>query len=337
MLLLAVALLLYSQWVSRFRRYWKEIGPWLTIAVAFVVFLPHLIWLHSVDFLATTHYALGRDYHMDIGTCVRDLMHWFVCQLGLVILSPLLLLLPSLGKRWKIRLPQSDTEREMLQYLWCCIMFPFAVFSLFAMLVGRVPADYGYTLWFVLGIYLLLRFQRQDNSDSFRRTLCWTFLAVFVMVVVFIIQAVGSPYLMKTARQFHFPMKELGTECDRIWYEQFDSPCPYISGHWQYAGNASCAMKNRPSVHFYYKDIEFPDTLPTGTWSTDEDVNQKGGMILWEVQEPNAPAPDWVVRRFPKAEALPETLELRYKTGADIPPLRIGIAIVPPAEMPGKI
>ena len=330
MILLAVSILLYSLWISRFRRYWKETGPWLTIAISFAVFLPHLIWLYSTDFWATTHYALGRNYQMGIGTRCLNLLHWFVCQFGLILFSPLLLLIPCLGTKWKIQSPQSETEKEMLRYLGCCMFFPFFVFSLFSLLAGAKPADYGYTLWFVLGIYLLLRFQRRDGADVFRRTLCCTFPAVFVMVVVFIVQAVWSPYLMGTARQFHFPMRELGAECDRIWSSRFDVPCRYVGGYWRYAGNAAYAMKDHPSVHFYYPDMESQNTLPTGTWSTDEDVNQKGGILLWDV--PDQSVPDWVHRCFPKAEVLSEPLVLPYKTGAKIPPLKIGIAVVPPGN-----
>jgi hypothetical protein len=48
--------------------------------------------------------------------------------------------------------------------------------------------------------------------------------------------------------------------------------------------------------------------------------------MLWDAAEQ---IPDWVHRRFPRAEVLPEILELPYKTGAKIPPLQIGVALVP--------
>jgi hypothetical protein len=69
---------------------------------------------------------------------------------------------------------------------------------------------------------------------------------------------------------------------------------------------------------------------PWGTWADDDDLNQKGGMIVWERSDDNGDLPDDLRSRFPKAEVLPEILELPYKTSAKIPPLRIGIAIVPP-------
>ena len=330
--LLAFVILFYSLWIPRFRRYWKESGPWLTVSLSFAIFLPHLLWLHYAGFWTTTAYAVERHRYLSgIGSYLFCPLDWMVCQLGLLLLSPLLLLIPSLRLKWKIRTPQSELEKETLQYLFCCMAVPFFAIALVtAVLQVLATAAYGYTLWFFLGVYLLLRFQRQEGADIFRRTLRWTALAVSVMAIVFIVQAVASPYLMGKVRRFHFPMQELGAECDRIWSSRFNGPCPYISGHWSYAGNAACAMKDRPSVHFYYDDIECSDILPTGTWSTDDDVNQKGGLLLWDASEQDVP--QWVCHRFPQAEMPPEILQLPYKTGAKIPPLRIGVAIVPPGS-----
>ena len=361
-ILLAVAVLLYSLWIPRFRQYWKETGPWLTVSLSFAIFLPHLIWLYQTGFLETVTYALGRQKSQSgIMPHVLFPTEWVVCQFGLILLSPLLLLIPCLGRKWKLRTLQSETEKETVQYLLCCIVFPFFVFLLFAAVFkSSVSAAHGFTLWFFLGVYLLLRFQRQDSADVFRRSFRWSFFAVLVMAVVFILQAVASPYLTGTARRFHFPMRELGVECDRIWSSRFETPCSYTSGEWVYAGNAAYTMKDRPSVHFYCGlhvrgNIGDPEAVPTGTWSTDGDVNQRGGIILWQASRPSEsnsklfsgfrwkqeasesldmPVPDWVHDRFPNAEVLPEVLELPYKTWADIPPLRIGIALVPPSKNP---
>lgn len=333
MILLAIAILLYSLLIPRFRRYWKEIGPWITVLVSFAVFLPHLIWLHQVGFGETTSYALAdQQGQLGIGSHFHYPVEWIVSQFGLILISPLLLLLPYLGLKWKIRTPQSGTEKETLQYLLYCMAFPFLAI-LIAAAVARINTvgDDGYPLWFFLGVYLLLRFQRQESMTIFRWTLSWTSLAVFAMVVVFIIQALVSPYLTDTPRRFHFPMQELGAKCDEIWASRFpDSPCPYITGDFWLAGNAAYAMRDRPSVHFYcWTDpMEDPESAPTGTWSTDEDVNQRGGIILWHASEQ---IPDWIHLRFPRAEILPETLELSFRVGTRIPPVRIGIAVVPPS------
>ena len=359
--LLAFALLFYSLWFPKFRRYWKEIGPWITIATTFVVFLPHLICLYHIGFWSTTLYAIDNAIQEEVWRISSHFIYpirWVACLLGLIIISPILLLLPSLGTKWTLRAPRSEIEKEASQYLLCCMALPFFVLFLIPLSGSALEASHGMPLCFFLGVYLLLRFQRRDSASVFRQTLCWTSLAILAKVIVFVVMAVASPYLTGTARAFHFPMRELGAECDRIWSSRFDSPVPYISGHPTYAGSAAWAMKDHPSVHFYCRfcersNIAGLNTQPTGTWSTDDDVNQKGGIILWMASVPpdrrsnlfsgirlrdevseirDLPVPDWVHMRFPRAEVLPEILELPHKTGANIPPLRIGIAIIPPPE-----
>jgi len=329
-ILLAFAVLFYSVLFSRFRQYWQEVGPWLTVLVAFAVFAPHLIWMYQMDF-STIRYAEDA---MNKRPIVGGWADYLLCpivftlgNLGLLLISPILLLVPSLGWRWKWRLPENETERETLNYLLCCMAIPFLFLAVSAGIKEIVRTTYGFPLWFFLGVYLLLQFQRQD---FFIRSMQWTALAVLPFVIVFVIGATVEPHVTKKPGHCHYPMYELGAECERIWSNQFpDLPCPYVTGNWRVAGDAAHAMKDRPSVHFYYYDIGNPDAQPTGTWSIDEDVNQKGGIILWNASEQ---LPDWVHRRFPNAEVLPEILELPYKTSAKIPPLKLSIAIVPPPE-----
>ena len=56
--LLLITLLLYSL-VSKQRSRWLTLNPWLAIALMTLIFLPHLIWLATHDWLPFT-YAMGR-------------------------------------------------------------------------------------------------------------------------------------------------------------------------------------------------------------------------------------------------------------------------------------
>jgi hypothetical protein len=217
------------------------------------------------------------------------------------------------------------------------MIIPFLIICFVAAMFGtHMRSAYGYPLWFFLGVYLILRFQHRDNVKVFRWTLCWIFLAVLVLATVFIFQAVDPE---KEARRY-LPMRAIGAECDRIWSSRFNLPCPYTTGQWVLAGTAAYAMKDRPSVHFYNDTINGDtiadmEALPVGTWSTDKDINQLGGIILWEISQSSEQlVPDWVHRRFPRAEVLPEILKIPYKTSPSTPLLNIGVAIVPPPERP---
>ena len=329
--LLIPAFLFYSLWFPRFRRYWKETGPWLTVLTAFLVFLPHLIWFYRIDML-TVGYV--QDHALANRPIAGAGWDHFVCpivfllgNLGFLIVSPVVLLVPSLGWHWKRRIVDSDTEKETLNYLLCCIGIPLLLLMVASGMKEIARTTYGFPLWFFLGVYLLLQFQRLEGHAIFVRSMRLTALAVSVFAVVFVIQAIYDAHITKKPSHFHYPMRELGAECDRIWYSQFDTPCLHLAGDDFFdAGFAAHGMKDRPSVHTYYW------TVPMGEWVSDATMNQQGGIIVWALLDDTVP--EWVHRRFPNAEVLPKTLELPYKTSAKIPPLRIGIAIVPPPVMP---
>jgi len=328
--LLAFAVLCYSLWFPRFRQHWKETGPWITVLIAFVIFLPHLIWLYQTDFITIRYTKQAVSTRPILGGWADHVLCPIVFalgNLGLLLVSPILLLVPILGWRWKRRLLENNTERETLNYLLCCMCIPFLFFAVSMGMKGIARTTYGFPLWFFLGVYLLLQFQRLDNNFSFVRSAKWISFAVSVFVVVFIIGATIEPHVTGKPSHIHYPMHELGAACDQLWYDRFDVPCRYVTELGYLHGSfVAYTMKDRPSAHVH-DTWSGVGPVPIGTWATDEDVNQKGGIILWGASEQ---PPDWVHQRFPKAEVLPEILELPYKTGAKIPPLRIGIAIVPP-------
>ncbi|MDR2169424.1 MAG: hypothetical protein LBP59_04710 [Planctomycetaceae bacterium] len=106
---------------------------------------------------------------------------------------------------------------------------------------------------------------------------------------------------------------------------------------WSVVGFFAALWVILPAIfHTGYRNIdviELQGIAKEWVWATDEDVNRKGGMIVWnisEISEADNYVPDWVYKRFPKAKTIPEPIILSYKTRAKVPPLKIGVAIVPP-------
>jgi len=325
----------HSQW----RKLWKYPGPYITTLIAFLIFLPHLIWLYQDDFTTLAYAQSGQEFATSFLSRFIHPLTFLLCEATYLILS-VLILLPILGWCWRRKQHKNSAEKDAEFYLFFCIGVPLGLHILISGVANTaLLADYGAAFWPFFAVYLLLKFQANDHpasySRSFRNLLC----AEWLLICVFFVQTIVSPYLTGTPRRFHFPMQQLGVECDRIWSSRFAIPCPWISGDWWLAGNAAYSMKDRPSVHFYYDGISDPQAKPTGTWSQDADVNKQGGLILWlstdgnaQVEADRPPVPEYVARRFPRAEVLPETLTLRYQTGANVPPVKVGVAMIPPEK-----
>ena len=338
---LVAAMLLFLLSHSKTRSFWKKPGPYITALVAFLIFLPHLIWLWQDNF-ETLQYARMQNAgkEADLWSHVLAPFQFIVCELGYLICS-MVILIPCLGWKWHKKSLSDDHVVAGRQLLLFCIGVPFVMHIVLALFAGKsLNADYGASFWPFSGILLLLCFRASDDSRSFGSVVRRACFFELVMVAVLLGQSLLSPYITNSARRFHFPMQSLGAECDRIWSSRFAAPCPYVSGDWWCAGNAAITMKDRPSVHFYWNNIDKENIKPTGTWSEDTDVNAHGGLILWPLPEGDTPennehdpmVPEYIDRRFPAANDQKEILVLPYNTGAPIAPLRIGVAVIPPPE-----
>lgn len=343
---LVFALVVYSIMEPDQRRLWKEKGLYISALVASLVFLPHLVWLVRNDFVTFSYVEMSTESTAVWANHLVSPVVFFLNEAGylLSIIPPLLPCLFGRARRRTVRknTPAGEAER----YLFYCITVPFLSHLLISACKGTyLNAEYGAPFWPFFGVYLFLRFRTKFDQKRFCLSFCGIMSMEAIMVVALLLQSIASPYWTGRPQRFHFPIRELGARCDRIWDSRFQEPCPYVSGDWWIAGNAAIGMKDRPSVHFYWRDIDRPEVRPTGTWSEDSDVNESGGLVFWSISGfywrgkrdyPQGVLPEYVRERFPRAELFPEPLELSYKTGKYIE-LRIGVAVIPPKNEKSRI
>jgi hypothetical protein len=334
---LVLSLLIFMLTRSDGRKLWYGIRPYLTTIIAFLIFLPHLVWLYQNDF-ATFDYALNRHayssriYHLllPLTFIMFQLEFWF---------TTVIVLYPVIGFIWKWKIkflensPENENKKLCEKYLFYCFIIPF-LFCIIIMFTKNYwfPASYSAPFWTFSGIWLLLRFQTKESPNTFFNTIKLIIILEAVMSLLLIV-SVFSPYINGKPKKQLFPAQKLGIRCDTIWYSKFNTPCPFVSGDWAICGYAGWAMRDRPRVLFYWNihGIDYLHAKPTGTWATDSDVNQTGGIILWQLSDkPDHYIPEWLHQRFPNAEIIPDTIILPYSTGAKVPPLKVGVALIPP-------
>ena len=336
MILLVVSILVYFVYDAKARQTWRNAGPWLSTLAATLVFIPILIWMLLKQDLVMPEYLSNPDKTSII---IHVWMpSWFLVeQIAIVSFTviPLLFVLRlPLAKRTDLMEEQGDCRR----FLAAIILLPLLFHIAFGLLyLESMNLDYGAPLWPTLGVLILLTFRNRDGDSSNHhrdwRTLCRLGKALVVieltLIAIFVIQSCFSPYLMDRPRRFHFPMVALGANCERIWAEHVDGPCPFVTGDWWLAGNAAEGMRPSPSVHAIgaFENMDLDDS-PT-IWSSDEDVNRQGGLILWNPSFYPDELPETLFERFPQAIILP-ALVIPYERFTNIPPVTIGVAIVKP-------
>lgn len=338
--ILVLTMVLYLCWEPKARRFWRTPGPWLTTFCATVVFLPHLIWVIHHDF-PSVKYAVGSlSGNPSHWNHVITPMRFLGAQLFL-ILPMIVPLIPLLGFLWQLKRRVRDSAAADFEDV--CFRNRFLSFLIFVPIVlqlgifaicgaDHVRPAYGSPLWTLTVLWFVQFFQIIPGKIAIKRTAILAGVVLSVTVLAFWFDYQFRYCFTKVPCRAHFPAKALGTKFDQIWSAQFGAlPCPYLSGDWQVAGHAALYMKGRPSVLCYYYGLE-SGKCPNGFWVFDEDLDRDGGIIVWKSGSGLSPddVPEYLNRRFPRAEVSPETLTIPWLTRAEIDPLRIRYAIIPP-------
>ena len=308
------------------RRLWKTPGPYLLIATATLVFLPHLAWMIENDFITLSYFA-GRT--AGSGTWLDHLknpLSFAVAQAGAVALIPLFAIM-MLGWRWRLR---RVDRRQRLQrdYLVAVVLGPFALILCMSVLTGAyLRSMLGAPLWIFLPLLLLLAFEVVGREKHARRvcvvsaTFGLALACALGLVNTFAASVRGRPL------QVDFPGRALAQQVDRRWGARFDDPLQVVGGDWWEAGNvAFYCPSGRASVYPQLK----PEWSP---WTGDDDLTRQGGVILWKIRAGHEDFPRVWRTRFPRA-IVESPIVIPCSKSAEATPLRVGLAIVPPAGAP---
>ena len=336
MILLVASILIYFVYDAKARQTWKTIGPWLSLLSAMLVFLPIPVWMFLKHDFVAPEYITAPDA-IPITWHIGMVLGFLLSQFG-ILFFPLLPLFFALRLPLVSRIDLTADQRECHRFLSTMILLPLLLHVVIGLFyLEGMNVDYGAPLWPTLGILILLAFRNRDDDSSEppqnRRTLfrlAATLVVIeAVFIVIFVIQSCFSPYLVDKPRRFHFPMASLGATCEKIWTENVGDQCPFVTGEWWLAGNAAEGMRPSPRVHAIgaFENMDFDDS-PT-IWSSDEDVNRQGGLILWNPSLYANGQPETLFERFPQATIL-TPLVIPYERFSNIPSTIIGVAIIKP-------
>jgi 4-amino-4-deoxy-L-arabinose transferase-like glycosyltransferase len=327
-LLQGAAIVLFLLTSREARRRATGVGPYLALAVATLIILPHAIWLVSTGF-PTVSYVAERG--KSAAGALGHILHPFdFLARQLLMLEFLFVTLLALIA-WPVRLRAlTADERLTRRYLVAIALGPGLVLLCVAAATGmKLRPAWGMPLWSALGVLILFSFETRPRREVWRRTALACVLFGLINVALASVEGVAGPYITGRGFRTHFPGRALATRAAEVWKQRFDVPLPLVGGERWLAGNVAFYAPSRPSM---LSNDGLGSSAPDETvtpWTSIADFKNRGGVLVWFTDREGEALPGELRNHFPDAETLP-TLTLPWQTGAPVKPVSIGMAVVAP-------
>ncbi len=326
---LAATMLLFMLLHPTARKSLRRPGPWLAGATATLVFLPHWVWAAANGF-PTLEYAAARAVAGPpwIGHlwCPLKFAAW-----QLLLLAPMAwAALPLTGWPWRLRAIVPE-ERFRRDFLAAMALGPFVLLLAASAATNQRLLDaYGSQLWMFTGVLLLFCVETRPTAPALHRAFvrCGFVGAVFLAAVA--VHVAATPYVTHKPLRVHCPSKKLASAVWAQWTRRYSAPLPVVAGDWWLAAQIALHGPDRPVI-YGSAEVHRLDMGPRSSpWTSDEELIRRGGVIVWDDVGCRDNPRKTLEPRYPGIEFLEKPLSIPWRTGAKIPPLRVGVAIVPP-------
>jgi 4-amino-4-deoxy-L-arabinose transferase-like glycosyltransferase len=318
--LLLASLAVFVVWEPTARRLWRNPRAWAAAALVILVFLPHLWWLQTHDWLPFA-YAKSRT---QLAEHMGQLLGW----LGAFALNQLLVIAPVGIILWLARRPAGvtaplpdPTAAPARRYLAALAWTPFCLMLGMALLAGGKPRDmWGMALWPFIGLWLACRWHSSWAENIWARRAVWLVLAVMPLATLSG-ALLGVPLGFRPWRT-QFSGQALAAAADKLWQDQnMSQPMRIVLGDAWYGGNIAWYGKNRAQVMLNGNPGHSP-------WVDPAMVRQQGALVIWDPRHGQTAPPLWATQYG--AVSAQTTVILPY--GRE--PVPYALAIIPPQPAP---
>ncbi|HEY4172538.1 MAG TPA: glycosyltransferase family 39 protein [Rhodopila sp.] len=260
------------------RRYLTSAAPYISTAVAVVIFAPHAAWLlaHKAPPLRYLEHISDQRWHDVIDYALRTLGGAIGMNLGVVCVVGLVI---WTARRDGLSWPVSETDRPPLGVLATLALAPLGL-TLLGGLVLRTRTMSEMTIGtFPLLPLLVIELAGRWNKDrpldtdrlcriASRLAVALTLGAVMLSPAIAWERTFVSGHAMKIE-----PFQEAAAEATRLWHQQTSLPLAYVGGSMWYADAIAFYSSDRPHSFVFF---DFDRDL----WVTPEALAEHGLLSI---------------------------------------------------------
>lgn len=321
------ALLLFSMLIlilttEKGRASIKTFGPYLASVTFLVTIFPNIWWLAKNSF-SEINYATDSLIKYQLKPAILNHFYFpftFLFSQVFAHVAFFVLCIPLfLAKKTKHKI-----ENFKIRFLLILGFGPFALTLLLSIFTGCYLYAKWATPYFILnGILLMVYLQPIITSNVLKKFIIILFSIFLLFIATRIAYLTIGPNILKIQHiaDAYYPGKNIANSLTKKWHDRYHKPLSYIVGDHYLIANITAYSKDRPIPYFDLNKIQSP-------WIDENILQKKGALLVWKIIDSNARIPKYFHERFPNAKHTEvETFAQDHK---NLPPIKIGIAFLPP-------
>lgn len=268
-LMLFLSLFLYLLITKNGREQFKKKGFYLASIIAFLLILPHLIWLYNNEFFSFYYFIHCEEmyatfYHGTLKYLYSPfifLFNQFVAIFGVLFIYFSALLFS------KEKIKKSENNSDTKIFIICSGVMPLIIQSLYGLNGNYMIPQWGYSLLFMCGIIIFCFFPFKISDKVEKYMVFWSFAAMIITIIVLSIVFI-------TEKNFanRFPIKQITDKLNSIYNLETGQEIKYLGGF----------IELTIPLHIY--NNKYTVILNTykhpNIWINEEDLRKNGAMII---------------------------------------------------------
>ena len=241
---------------------------YLSVLIAFIIFLPHLLWLIRYEFFPFLYFdreLTSPAWHNHITAPLIFLVLQFSVIVGVLALFVLMKLVHK--SPFKL---QENYNKQDASFLLIMGLVPIVIHLLMGTIEGgAMRPRWGFEFWYLFSIMIFYFFPIEVTKKEFDFGLKCGY---FAMVVTFI--ALGTLLAVEKNYRSRYPVAHIYTDLKQAWEAKTDKPMKYIGGYIEWTLPLTIYAPTHPYCildTFGYKN----------PWIDEKDL-QKTGILIFD-------------------------------------------------------
>ena len=267
--MLFIPLFLYLLITKNGREQFKYKGIYISAGIAFLLVMPHFVWLLKNDFFSVNYFIDCEDkyatfYHGPLKYLYSPFIFLFnqlVAVTGTIFIYFTALLF---SKEKILETEKKDNDKK---FLICAGVLPLIIQSLNGLNGNYMIPQWGYSLLFMSGIMLFYFFPFKISDKVIKYIISWVFAAMFITFAVLLI-------VFATEKNFanRFPVSQVTETLGNIYESSTGQKIKYLGGF----------IELTIPLHLYNNDYKvILNTYEhTDPWIDEDDLRKSGALII---------------------------------------------------------